>query len=179
MFNVQRLLRRGAASGGRAREVESDFGPTHGDKGGLEQEYRDLIAAQLHRCGIADAAVQVEVRQFGQAPNGLDVFVGMLHLTQWERDSGLRVLLGLPLLETRVRTSISTTWLADVSHFGGLWLHASEQIYDSAKQELRHIILQHAPPPPSPNGDACLPSCFMVSSLQNLTSVPEGATGEP
>lgn len=95
---------------------------------GLEVEYRSLIVHELRRAGISPQCASIEVRRLGHGPQGFDVLAGMIRLQQWERTSALRLMLGLPLLEARVRRSVRATWLADYSHFEGLWLHASEQI---------------------------------------------------
>ena len=82
--------------------------------------------------------------------SGLDIYGGMMRLTRWQRDSALRVLLGLPLLEAKIRKMVRSLWLGEVSHFGGLWLHASEQLTSTeAMTELRLLILQltHDPEP--------------------------------
>ena len=36
--------------------------------------------------------------------------------------------MALPLLEAKTRQSLETTWLMDVSHFGGIWVHASSSL---------------------------------------------------
>lgn len=95
---------------------------------GLEAEYQALIAHEFQRAGISDRCASLEVRTLGRSPQGFDILVGMVRLQQWERPSALRLLLGLPLLEVRVRKLVRSTWLADYSHFGGLWLHASEKL---------------------------------------------------
>ena len=57
-----------------------------------------------------------------------------------ERYALIFLLLGLPLLEAKLRRLTNGSWLKDVSHFGGLWLHASGQLQDStALQELRDL----------------------------------------
>ena len=89
----------------------------------------------------------IEVRKIGQAPDGYDVFVGMVRLVRWERHSALRVLLGLPLLEAKIRKTVRATWLADYSHFTGLWLHTSEQL--QVPDELRELLGALAPAQPS------------------------------
>jgi hypothetical protein len=66
----------------------------------------------------------------------------MLRLVQWHRASAVRLLLGLPILETRLRRALKGSWVLDVSHFNGLWLHTSGQLQDArAMQELRELVL--------------------------------------
>lgn len=134
MFDLKKIFRRGASAG----DPDSDYHPSDKSTGGLQVEYQGLIANQLRRLGISPDCTTVEVRKLGQAPDGYDVFAGMVRLSSWERDSALRLLLGLPILEARMRKTVSATWLADYSHFAGLWLHASERLNQPG--ELQDIL---------------------------------------
>lgn len=153
MFDLRKLfVREGRRPENDGQETGAHASMPAGQ--GLEAEYEELIAIQCRRWGISDTAVTVEVRQIGQAPDGLDVYLGMLRLAQWERNSALRLLLGLPLLETKVRKTVRTLWLGEVSHFGGLWLHASEQLHaTSAMRELRELMIQLTPTAPPRPGE--------------------------
>ena len=133
-------------------DPDSNYHPSDISSEGLEVEYQKLIASQFRRWGISPACTTIEVRKLGRAPDGFDVFVGMVRMTGWERLSGLRLLLGLPLLEAKVLKTVRGTWLADFSHFGGLWLHAAE--HTQPTQDLRNLIIQLAPLPAAPTG-AC------------------------
>lgn len=156
MFDLRKLFVREmrARKGRAAVDPDSDFGPSGQRADGLEVEYQALIAQQFKRWGIRPGSVSVEVTKFGKAPDGFDVFVGMVRLESWERASAFRILLGLPLLETKVRKAVRATWLADFSHFGGLWLNASEQLHSMAGAgELRDVLVDLVPspaPPPQP-----------------------------
>jgi hypothetical protein len=67
----------------------------------------------------------------------------MLRLVSWERTSAIRLLLGLPILESRLRRAVRGSWLREVSHFGGVWVHASGQMQDpDAMEDLRTLILE-------------------------------------
>jgi hypothetical protein len=149
MFDLRkRFVREARAQRGDRLDPDSDYHPSDRQGEGLEIEYQSLIATQFRRWGISNTCVTVEVRRFGQAPDGFDVLVGMVRLASWERTSALRLLLGLPLLEAKVRKAVRGTWLADFSHFGGLWLHASERLHASgASAELRELLLQLASDP--------------------------------
>ena len=116
--------------------------PGHGGGEGLETDYQGIIASHFRRWGVSNQCVTIEVRKIGQAPDGYDVFVGMVRLVRWERHSALRVLLGLPLLEAKIRKTVRATWLADYSHFTGLWLHTSEQL--QVPDELRELLVDSA-----------------------------------
>lgn len=150
MFDLRKIFDREARARRRRDQgkpsepaADSDYHPTAAPDGGLEVEYHALIATQLRRLGISPEGISIEVRTIGKGPHGFDVMVGMVRLHRWDRASTLRVLLGLPLLEARVRKAVRGTWLADFSHFGGLWLHASEQVQAATgAQELRDLIRQ-------------------------------------
>ena len=95
------------------------------------------------------------MRPSGKQRDGRTTFVGMLRLVHWERMSAVRLLLGLPILESRVRRMVRGSWLHDVSHFGGIWLHASGQLQDThAMEDLRTLVVEiekreHESQPPS------------------------------
>jgi hypothetical protein len=131
----------------RARQdVDSTYpGDVHDE--GLEVEYEALVARQFRRLGVDRSCVSIEVRRKGEGADGLGIFVAMIQIASWERISVLRLLLGLPMLEGKVRQAASATWLADVSHFGGVWLNASQELRDSeAIGDLRELMIQVAPP---------------------------------
>jgi hypothetical protein len=177
MFDLRKLFVREirARRGEDKVDPDSDYHPSDRPSDGLEVEYQQLIARQFQRWGIKPGCVTVEVRQLGRAPDGYDVFVGMVRLTQWERASALRILLGLPLLETKVRRTVRSTWLADYSHFGGLWLHASEGLHAMAGAgELRDMLMELAPPqaPASGHGVAEPVSPYTITTLP-----PQGSEG--
>lgn len=138
MFDFRRIFARGSGPS----DPDSDYHPSDRKGVGLETEYQTLIANQFRRWGIAPTAVTIEVKKIG-AHEGFDVFVGMVRLERWERTSALRVLLGMPLLETKIRKTVRASWLADFSHFGGLWLHASEQM--EVPGELRDLLATLVP----------------------------------
>jgi hypothetical protein len=107
----------------------------------IRDGYRDMIRELLEDGGVNIDCLQVEVRDVGRARDGKHVFLGMLRLARWERKSGLRVMLGLPLVERLLRRLLRGSWLSDVSHFGGLWLHpASTMIDGDVMRELRELL---------------------------------------
>jgi len=65
---------------------------------------------------------------FRTMQDGRKVYLAMVRLVKWEARTTLRLLVALPLLEAKTRQSLETTWLMDVSHFGGLWVHASSSL---------------------------------------------------
>jgi hypothetical protein len=108
----------------------------------LAEEYRGLILQQLAHGGVSTSSVEIDVHQTGALRDGRHIFVGMLRLVRWERTSAVRLLLGLPILESRLRRQLKSSWLHEVSHFSGVWLHASGQLQDSmAMQDLRALVL--------------------------------------
>ena len=137
MFEIRKLFTKEAQ--GRER-LDATEGGAPGE--GLEVEYQQLIADQFRRLGINDVCTTIEVRRIGHGPHGFDLLVGMIRVHRWERTSVLRLLIGLPLIESRVRKLVRSTWLADYSHFGGLWVHASEHLHEApGAEELRELLL--------------------------------------
>lgn len=150
-FDLRRIFAGGDnASDGFEDVADTDYLPVNGEGEGLETEYQSLIAAQFRRWGVSNQCITIEVRRVGQAHDGFDVFAGMVRLVRWDRDSALRVMLGLPLLEAKIRKAVRATWLADYSHFAGLWLHASERM--KVPGELRELLATLAPLPGQPAG---------------------------
>lgn len=131
--------------------ADSDYHPSSAPGSGLEVEYHGLIAVQLRRMGIASDSISIEVRRIGKGPHGFDVLVGLVRLHQWERVAALRVLVGLPLLEAKIRKVVRGSWLADFSYFGGVWLHASEHVHAApGADELRELLRQLTRPADPP-----------------------------
>ncbi|MBI5276263.1 MAG: hypothetical protein HY854_07360 [Burkholderiales bacterium] len=120
---------------------ETDVGSSVQRGEGLDFEYRMLVLEQLERGGISEGCLDIEIRSLGAGTDGRLVFAGMLRLAKWEPRSALRVLLGLPLLQAKVRKSVRNSWLHDLSHFAGLWLHPSGQFEEGAPMnDLRTMI---------------------------------------
>lgn len=106
----------------------------------LDAEYQRLIAGQLARWGVGDHLVSVEVQQGGRRKK--PVFGAVLTIHGWERDAVLRVLVGLPLLEKKVRRAVADLWIADVSTFEGLMVKVSPRLQDTAAcSELRQLLV--------------------------------------
>jgi hypothetical protein len=121
---------------------ETEVGPSGHSVDEITREYRALILDQLVRGGVSPECVEIDVRNAGKARDGHQVFIGMLRLVQWERMSAVRLLLGLPILESRVRRVVRGSWLRELSHFGGVWVHASGQLQDTqAMQDLRTMVI--------------------------------------
>lgn len=110
---------------------------------GLEREYEEVVRVQLSRLGIPPDTVDIEVRPAGTMKDGRAVYLGMLRLVKWDARTSLRLLVALPVLEAKTRQSLDTTWLMDVSHFGGLWIHASGGVRtDAVLGDIRDAITQ-------------------------------------
>jgi hypothetical protein len=143
MFDLKKLFAKDASPPERAA---ADPAAAAGHSEGLEVEYERLIRAQFGRLGISSDCATIEVRRIGHGPHGFDVLVAMVRLHRWERAAALRLLVGLPLIESRVRKLVRSTWLADYSHFAGLWLHASEHLHeDPGVEELRELLSSLTP----------------------------------
>ncbi len=153
MFDLRKLFTKDLKEPpGRERPDSAQQDCGHGE--GLEIEYQKLIEAQFRRMGIDEDCLTIEVRCTGHGPHGFDVLAGMVRLHRWERNSALRLLIGLPLIESRVRKLVRSTWLADYSHFSGLWLHASEHLHEEAgAEELRELVQALTPADITPTSD--------------------------
>lgn len=174
MFELRKLFSRETRG-----DPDSEYHPS-ADGEGMEAGYQALIAALFAKWGIDADCVEIEVRKIGKAPDGRDVMAGMVRLNKYERDTTARLLLGLPLLENRLRKHARATWMSDFSHFGGLWLHASEQLGNEGVMELREMLLQLVPPSaPAPGqGAQQAPNGWNASSLPGaLASAPAEAAG--
>lgn len=143
MFELRKLLGRDVGRSDRDTLVDASL--PRGE--GLEAEYETLIVGQCRRFGIAESHITIEVRRVGRGQDGRHIYLGMLRLARWERNTALRLMLGLPILENKIRRGVGNLWLAEVSHFGGLWLHASEQVQQlpEATKELRQLMMQLTP----------------------------------
>jgi len=121
---------------------ETEAGLSSQRSASLDEEFREAILNQLARGGVLHACVEIEIRALGEASDGRRVYAGMLRLVRWEQVSAMRLLLGLPLLQAMIRRSVRNSWLGEVAHFGGLWLHPSGQFEGGAAMaDLRGMIL--------------------------------------
>ena len=107
----------------------------------LPAEYGKLVGATLMRWGISEGCASLEIKSVGEAADGRQTFVALIRVLAWEEQAGLRLLIGLPLLEKKIRKEIRAHWIGEVSDFGGLWLHASENLADAAAHEKLHKLL--------------------------------------
>lgn len=138
MLGFKKFLQRVEPEENPVTEVE----PSGHSVDEITQEYHSIIQDQMARGGVLAKCVEVEVRQAGKLRDGHHMYVGMLRLTSWERTTAVRLLLGLPILESRLRRAIRGSWLREVSHFGGVWVHASGQMQDArAMEDLRSLIV--------------------------------------
>ena len=139
----QRLFRRSSG----VPEEQTDYQAVQSGSGGLADEYQKLVAHHLHRWGVPDGCAAVVVREMGRDEHGRDVFVAVVTLFKWDRDAAVKLLVGLPLFEKKIRKSLEGLWIADVSGFGGIWLHATGELQsDPAVSELRNVVRTLASP---------------------------------
>jgi hypothetical protein len=137
MLHFRKLLQRETVE---SPETEVDASGQTKDE--VVEEYRSLILEQLLRGGVSPDCLEIDVKPGGNSRDRRPVYVAMLRLVRWERSSALRLLLGLPILESRLRRSARGSWLNEVSHFGGVWLHASGQLQDSlVMEDLRTVMI--------------------------------------
>lgn len=148
---MQHRTHRGIATLGRrvlallapryASEHQTDYDALNDAGGSLDSEYRRLVSMHLQRWGVNDTCATVEIQQLGSIGDK-EVFVANICLTSWDRNAALRVLLGLPLLDQKIRKAVDGLWLADVSIFRGVVLKVSDALHaPAACAELRHLIV--------------------------------------
>ena len=153
-------------------DTEVEYGSSELESS-IRAEYRSQIMDQLARFGIPPQFVSVDMRAAGFI-EGRAVFLAMLKLIAWERKPGVRLLLGLPLLEVQVRRAIQGTWLVEASHFGGLWLHPSSQLQRShAAAQIQHLLIEIETDDAAASSPDTVPS---GGDEQNWRSWPAGAT---
>lgn len=133
---------RAIAGGPTGSAHETDYqalGPS--DDEGLVGEYRRVMTEQLHRWGIPADCATVDIQQL-QQQGPKDVFVAVVCLASWHRTASLRLLLGLPLLDKKVRQTVQSLWLGDVSLFGGVMLRVASSLPDKqCTAELRQLMV--------------------------------------
>lgn len=123
-------------------EHQTDYQALGHASGGLEAEYQRLVEHHLRRWGVGEHCAQVEIQQIEQRKGRREVFVATVVLTAWDRDAVLRVLIGLPMLDKKVRQAAAALWIADVSEFQGLLLKVLPSLQHApATTELRHLLV--------------------------------------
>lgn len=111
----------------RRSEHNTDYQDLGTASGSLEAEYQRLVAHHLARWGVPEQHVVIEVRQAGSRQGRL-VFDVVICLAHWDRITALRVLVGLPLFEKKIRRAIEGQWLQDVSVLRAVLVCASERL---------------------------------------------------
>jgi hypothetical protein len=134
---LRRIFRRHSSS-----EDQTDYHSLPDLPQSIESEYQKLVTDYLCRWGIPEPCASVQVLKTGKDGEGRDVFVALVRLVRWERFAVLRLLIGLPLFERKIRKTLPA-WLADVSIFGGIWLNTAGELQETpALAELRHLVVQ-------------------------------------
>jgi hypothetical protein len=80
----------------------------------------------MRRMGIPESVASLEVTQVALTPRGRGVYAAHIRLLKWQEGPAVRLLLGLPLLERKVRKRMQSHWVLEMSHFAGLWLQAAD-----------------------------------------------------
>ncbi|MBK6008750.1 hypothetical protein JJB11_21845 [Ramlibacter ginsenosidimutans] len=127
----------------RRSEHETDYDQLGHNAGGLPVEYFKVIETELRRLGIPESSASLEVVQVAMTPQGRGVYAGQVRLVRWDDGKAIRLLLGLPILERRVRRALQAHWVLELSNFSGLWLHAAEGVQSAtAAHEIRAFFAQ-------------------------------------
>jgi hypothetical protein len=126
----------------KSSEHQTDYQALGHASGGLEAEYQRLVEHHLRRWGVSESCASVDVVQVEQRKGGKEVFVANVCLHAWDRNSVLRVLIGLPMLDKKIRQAASALWLADMSDFQGVQLKVGTALHDPrTSSELRHLLV--------------------------------------
>ncbi|MDE2606683.1 MAG: hypothetical protein KGL68_12260 [Burkholderiales bacterium] len=105
--------------------------------------YLDIVRQQVEAAGIPGNAVAMDVVVVGRTGDGRPALTAMLKLSAWSERATIRLLLGLPLFEAKIRRCLRNHWLVDVSHFAGLWLHPSAPARDpQVLSQLREMLVR-------------------------------------
>ena len=116
-------------------------GPGGDAHAAIEAEYRRIIEEQLERMGAANLTT-LDIVHAGDAQDDLGVYRAMVRVVRWDRKAATRLLLGLPVLQYRLTQSLAASWLPDVSHFGGVWLHPAGELQQRDRvTDLRRMIV--------------------------------------
>jgi len=139
MKHLQKFL--SAATLDPAEEAESRWAQP--DEAEVAAAYVDIVQRQIEAAGIPGDAVALEMVVVGRTGDGRPALTAMLKLSAWSGRATVRLLLGLPLFEAKVRRCLRSHWLADVSFFAGLWLHPSAPARDpEVLLQLRELLLR-------------------------------------
>ncbi|TFY97210.1 hypothetical protein [Ramlibacter humi] len=138
MLTVRKLFQREPVP---ATEHDStQLGPQDPTIAELQEEYRAILLEVFRKAGIDASCVEVDARHMGTV-KGRPLFQCMLRLVRWERQSGLRLLVGLLHLERAARRQVAGSWVAEASHFGGLWLHPTTAVLDGGAVKELGLLL--------------------------------------
>lgn len=96
----------------------------------VQTEFKACVMEVLGSACIDKTCFELEIHASGPLKDGRYLLGANLRLTKWDRISGVRLLVGLPILERGARRAIAASWASGSAHFGGLWLHASGQILE-------------------------------------------------
>ena len=131
-----------ALAKGRPRsEHQTDYQSLGENAGGLDAEYRRLVTHHLARWGVPESCAVVQIQQLPDQ-GGKEAFMALVCLVSWDRNAVVRVLLGLPLLDKKIRKAVEVSWLADISVFRGVQLKVAEPLHSAqASTELRHLVV--------------------------------------
>ena len=92
----------------------------------LHSDYRELAEKHLRLIGVPDDCVDVDVGTTSHA--GRSVYNVKIRVVRWDRHTGMRLLVSVPALESRLRKAVAQSGLGQVSDFGGVWVHASSRL---------------------------------------------------
>jgi hypothetical protein len=105
----------------------------------LQDELEQVTVRVLQKAGVHPACVAITIEHAATAADGRPLLRTMVALTQWDTDSALRLLLGVAHIERGMRRALGASWLSEAVHFGGVWVHPSNEILDGSSSGMRQL----------------------------------------
>lgn len=98
----------------------------------VQGELLQIARSVLRRAGVDPGCVAVAIERVGSATASPPALRMMVSLVRWDQTTALHLLLGLAHIERAVRRAIAASWVADSCEFGGVWVHPTPAILESA-----------------------------------------------
>lgn len=125
MFEIRKLFVRGQTAGRQACTDVQDVSLED-----VHDEFKACVLEVFGSARIERSCFELELHPSGPLQDGRHVLSANVRLVKWDRVSGVRLLVGLPILERGARRAIAASWASGSAHFGGLWLHPSGGILE-------------------------------------------------
>lgn len=141
-YKMLHSLRRHFSLSPGSKPSGSAKGPTSEvSLGQLRAELEELTLEILRRADVCPSSVSITVEHVSFMADGLPVLRSMIAMQRWDAKSAMRLMLGLAHIERALRRAVAASWFSHVAHFGGVWLHPSDALLQSAgPRELASLL---------------------------------------